>query len=222
MKSDFEIKNNVLEELIWLSNIDETQIGVTVNNGIVTLTGMVNDLPKKTAIEEAVKRISGVKAIAEEIKVKYLDSDKQSDVEIAKAVINALEWNTSVPSEQIIVKVEDGKIYLTGDLEWAYQKNFAKRTIEHLYGVKEVINNIHLKPKTTPHNVEHLIEKAFTRSANIDANNIKVAVHNHELTLSGTVSSVKEKDDAEIAAYNAPGITNVINQLKVEYYPMYL
>ncbi|QXP61314.1 BON domain-containing protein [Olleya sp. HaHaR_3_96] len=222
MKTDFELKKNVLEELAWLPNIDETQIGVTVNHGVVTLTGEVNEFPKKMAIEDAVKRLSGVKAVAEAITVKYSSSDKQSDIEIAKAAINALEWNASVPSEAIIVEVEDGSIYLTGELEWPYQKSFAKRTIEHLYGVKEVVNNIHLKPKPTPSNVEHLIHKAFTRSANIDAKNIKVAVNDHELTLSGTVHSIKEKDDAEIAAYKAPGINNVNNQLKVDYYPMYL
>ncbi|QCE40477.1 BON domain-containing protein [Psychroserpens sp. NJDZ02] len=222
MKTDFELKNDILEELSWLPNIDETQIGVTVNNGIATLTGIVSDLPKKTAIEDAIKSLAGVKAVAEAIKVKYGSSDKQSDIEIAKAAINALEWNASVPSEDIIVEVEDGRVYLTGELEWPYQKSFAKRTIEHLYGVKEVVNNIHLKPKATPHNVEQLIQKAFKRSANIDAKNIKVAVNNQTLTLSGTVHSIKEKDDAEIAAYNAPGINNVINQLQVDYYPMYL
>lgn len=222
MKTDLEIKKNVLAELSWLPNIDETEIGVTVNNGIVTLTGIVSDLPKKISIDNAVKQVAGVKAVAEEIKVKYTDSDKKSDIEIAKAAINALEWNASVPSEQIIVEVEDGKIYLTGELEWAYQKDFAKRTIEHLYGVKEVINNIQLMPKATPENVENQIKKAFTRSANIDAKNITVTINNQELTLSGTVHSVKEKDDAEITAYKAQGITNVINLLEVDYYPMYL
>lgn len=222
MKTDFEIKKDVLEELAWLPNIDNTQIGVTVDDGVVTLTGEVNELPKKIAIEDAVKSLCGVKALAEAITVNYGSTDKQSDIEIAKAAINTLEWNASVPSENIIVEVEDGRIYLTGELEWPYQKSFAKRTIEHLYGVKEVVNNIHLKPKPTPGNVEHLIQKAFTRSANIDAKNIKVAVNDHELTLSGTVHSIKEKDDAEIAAYNAPGINNVINLLKVDYYPMYL
>ncbi|QRM90818.1 BON domain-containing protein [Lacinutrix sp. WUR7] len=222
MKTDLEIKNDVLTELKWQPNIEETEIGVTVNNGIVTLTGMVSNLPKKTAIENAVKRISGVKAVAEEIKVKYTDSDKKSDIEIAKAAISALEWNASVPSEDIIVTVEDGIIYLTGELEWEYQKSFAKRTIEHLYGVKEVINNIDVKPKVTPQNVESQIKKAFERSANMDAKNIKVAIHNQELTLSGTVRSMKEKEDAEIAAYHAPGIANVINQLEVEYSPIYL
>ncbi|WP_055443447.1 BON domain-containing protein [Lacinutrix himadriensis] len=222
MKTDLEIKNDVLAELKWQPNIEETEIGVTVNNGIVTLTGIVSNLPKKTAIENAVKRISGIKAVAEEIKVKYTDSDKKSDIEIAKAAINALEWNASVPSEDIIVTVEDGIIYLTGELEWEYQKSFAKRTIEHLYGVKEVINNIDVKPKATPQNVVNQIKKAFERSANIDAKNINVAIHNQELTLSGTVRSMKEKEDAEIAAYHAPGITNVINQLEVEYSPIYV
>lgn len=219
MKTDVEIKNDVLSELSWLPKVNETEIGVTVKDGIVTLVGIVSDLPKKISIEQAIKGISGVKALAEGITVKYTSSDEKSDVEIAKAAINALEWNASVPSEEIIVTVEDGKIYLTGELEWPYQKSFAKRTIEHLYGVKEVINNIHLKPKATPKHIENQIKKAFTRSANIDAENIKIAIHNKELTLSGTVHSVKEKEDAEITAYNAPGITNVINQLEVDHYP---
>jgi osmotically-inducible protein OsmY len=222
MKTDLEIKNDVLTELKWQPNMEETEIGVTVNDGIVTLIGIVSNLPKKTAIENAVKRISGVKAVAEEIKVKYTDSDKQSDIEIAKAAINALEWNASVPSEDIIVTVENGIIYLTGELEWEYQKRFAKRTIEHLYGVKEVINNIDVKPKATPQHVVNQIKKAFERSANMDAKNIKVAIHNQEVTLSGTVRSMKEKEDAEIAAYHAPGIANVINQLEVEYSPIYV
>ncbi|WP_452229148.1 BON domain-containing protein [Lacinutrix sp. MEBiC02404] len=217
MKTDLEIKNDVLSELSWLPNIDETEIGVTVNKGIVTLVGIVSDLPKKTTIEDAIKRISGVKAVAEEITVKYTDSDKKSDVEIAKAAINALEWNASVPSEEIIVTVEDGKISLTGELEWPYQKSFAKRTIEHLCGVREVVNHIHLKPKVTPKDIENQIKKAFARSANIDAKNISVAIDNQKVTLLGVVHSIKEKEDAEMIAYNASGINKVRNELEVDY-----
>ena len=222
MKTDIEIKQDVLAQLAWQPHIDEAQIGVTVKEGIVTLTGIVSDYPKKGIIDSAVKSIAGVKAVAEEIKVKFGDREKYSDEEIAKAAINALEWNASVPSENIILKVEDGTIYLTGELEWAYQKDFAKRTIEHLYGVQEVINNIKLKQTTTPANVQGKIEKAFERSADIDAKHIKVTVDGTTVILRGTVSSVKEKDDAEIGAYNAPGITSVLNELKVEYYPIYM
>lgn len=222
MKTDLEIKQDVLAELNWLPHIDETQIGVTVNNGIVTLTGTVSNYPKKRIIDRAVRRISGVKAVAEEVIVKYGDSDKNSDIEIAKTAVNALELNTSVLSENILLKVEDGKIYLTGELEWAYQKKFAEIAIEHLYGVKEVINNIQIIPKTTPTDVKDSIERAYKRSANIDAKQIKVNIDGYTITLSGTVHSIKEKDDAQIAAYNAAGITDVKNELKVEYDPIYM
>ena len=222
MKSDLKIKNDVLEELSWQPNIDETQVGVAVKNGIVTLTGIVSDLTKKDAIESAVKSIAGVKAVAEEIKVKYGDSDKHSDIEIAKAAVDALDWNASVPMDQITVEVDHGTIYLTGEVEWAYQKDFAKRTIENLLGVKEVINNIQLSHKTTANDVADKIEKALERSAHIDSENIMVHLDGNTIVLGGMVHSLKEKDDAEIAAYSAPGVTDVINELEVEYSPVYL
>lgn len=222
MKTDLEIKEDVLAQLAWQPNIDETQISVTVKDGIVTLTGLVDDFSKKGIIDIAVKSIAGVKAIAEDIEVKREYKDQYSDKEIAKAAINALEWNASVPSENIIVEVENGIIHLTGELEWAYQRDFAKRTIEHLIGVKEVVNNIQLKPKSTVVDVKNKIEKAFERSANIDSKDIIVTLDGPTVILSGTVHSIKEKDDAEIAAYKAPGITNVINDLNVEYYPIYM
>jgi len=222
MKTDLEIKEDVLAQLAWQPNIDETQIGVTVKEGIVTLTGLVDDFSKKGIIDIAVKSIAGVKAIAEDIEVKHEYKDQYSDEEIAKAAINALEWNASVPSENIIVEVEDGVIHLTGELEWAYQRDFAKRTIEYLIGVKAVVNNIQLKPKSTVVDVKNKIEKAFERAANIDSKNIHVTLDGPTVILSGTVNSMKEKDDAEIAAYKAPGITNVINKLDVAYYPIYM
>ncbi|TYC10573.1 BON domain-containing protein [Bizionia gelidisalsuginis] len=222
MKTDIAIKEDVLEELNWLPNIDETQIGVIVKDGVVTLTGTVSDYPKKGIIDRAIKRINGVKAVAEEIKVKYGDRDKYSDEGIAKAAVNALEWNASVPSEHIIINVENGTVHLTGELEWAFQKEFAKRTIEHLLGVKEVINNIQLKPKATPANVEVTIKKAFERSAIIDAKNINVTINGNTATLTGTVHSIQEKDNALRAAYLADGITDVKNKIEVAYDAIYL
>jgi len=222
MKTDAEIKKDVLAELAWQPNIDETQIGVIVENGVVTLTGTVNDFTKKVAAQKAVKKVSGVTALAEDIEVKYGDNFKQTDQEIAKRIVSALEWNASVPQEKINVKVEDGHVYLTGELEWDYQKKAAKKTIENLQGVSGVINSIHLLPKTTPDDIVKRIEDAFERSADIDANNIKVSIDGYIATLTGTVKSLKEKDDAKRAVYGAPGITEVKNELKVQYYPIYM
>lgn len=221
MKTDAEIKEDVLDELAWQPNIDETEIGVIVDDGVVTLSGILNNYSKKIAAEKAVKSVEGVKAIASDIEVKYGDAYKKTDKEIAKAVVNALEWNSSVPEENITVKVEDGWVYLSGDVEWSYQKNAAKRAVENLLGVRSVFNNISIKQDVKPFEVKDRIKKALERSAEIDANKITVMTDGHTVTLKGKVSSIKEKEDAETAAYRAPGVFHVKNELKVEYFTEY-
>ena len=221
MKSDAQIKQDVLDELVFQPNIDETQIGVIVEDGIVTLTGFVNDYPKKIAAERAAKNIAGVKAVAEDIEVKYGDEYKKTDKEIAKAAVTALEWSASVPKEKVMVKVENGYIYLTGELPWAYQKKAAKRTVQNLLGVKGVINSIKIEQKVKTKKVKEEIKKAYERSADIDADKINVEVEGHIVKLTGTVSSVKEKEDAEKAAFLALGVLEVKNELKVRFYAQY-
>lgn len=221
MKTDVEIKEDVLDELAWQPNIDETEIGVIVENGVVTLSGVVDNYSKKIAAEKAVKSVEGVKALAGDIEVKYGDEYKKTDKEIAKAVINALEWNSSVPEEDITVKVEDGWVYLSGEVKWGYQKNAAKSAVEKLLGVRSVINNISIKQDVKPFEVKKEIKNAFERSAEIDANNITVMTDGHTVTLRGKVSSIKEKEDAETAAYKAPGVYYVNNELRVQYYTEY-
>ena len=221
MKTDVEIKEDVLDELAWQPNIDETEIGVIVESGVVTLSGVVDNYSKKIAAEKAVKGVEGVKALAGDIEVKYGDEYKKTDKEIAKAVINALEWNSSVPEEDITVKVEDGWVYLSGEVKWEYQKNAAKRAVEKLLGVRSVINNISIKQDVKPFEVKKEIKNAFERSAEIDANNITVMTDGHTVTLRGKVSSIKEKEDAETAAYKAPGVYYVNNELRVQYYTEY-
>ena len=185
MKTDVEIKEDVLDELAWQPNIDETEIGVIVENGVVTLSGVVDNYSKKIAAEKAVKSVEGVKALAGDIEVKYGDEYKKTDKEIAKAVINALEWNSSVPEEDITVKVEDGWVYLSGEVKWGYQKNAAKSAVEKLLGVRSVINNISIKQDVKPFEVKKEIKNAFERSAEIDANNITVMTDGHTVTLRG-------------------------------------
>ncbi|GAA4946237.1 BON domain-containing protein [Algibacter agarivorans] len=221
MKTDARIREDVINQLAWEPNIDDKQIGVTVDNGVVTLSGVVKSYNAKMAAEKAAKKVSGVKAVAEDIEVKYGDAFKKTDKEIAKAAVDALEWSVSVPDDKILVKVEDGWVYLTGEVEWSYQREAAKRAVENLLGVRYVSNNITLKQKVEASDIKNKIKKAFERTADIDAKNISVIVDGHTVTLRGTVSSLAEKDQARKTAYASPGVYHVKNELKVEYYPSY-
>lgn len=217
MRTDVEIKDDVLDELAWQPGIDETQIGVIVEDGVVTLSGVVDSYSKKLAAEKAVKRVTGVRAIAEDIDVKYGISYKKTDKEIAKAAAKALEWDASVPDEDIKVKVEDGWVILSGEVTWDYQKKAAKKAVGNLLGVKKVSNNITLKKSIKPFEVKDRIKKAFERMADIDAEGVEIETSGHTVTLKGKVSSLQEKENAEEAAYKAPDVYDVINKLKVQY-----
>ncbi len=217
MRTDVEIKDDVLDELAWQPGIDETQIGVIVEDGVVTLSGVVDSYSKKLAAEKAVKRVNGVRAIAEDIDVKYGISYKKTDKEIAKAAAKALEWDASVPDEDIKVKVEDGWIILSGEVTWDYQKKAAKKAVGNLLGVKKVSNNITLKKSIKTFEVKDRIKKAFERMADIDAEGVEIETSGHTVTLKGKVSSLQEKENAEEAAYKAPDVYDVVNKLKVQY-----
>jgi osmotically-inducible protein OsmY len=217
MKSDLEIKNDVLEEITWLPNVDETQVGVVVKDGVVTLTGIVPSNAIKLAVEKAVKKVAGVKAFAEEIKVGYISTLDKTDTEIANTAINALEWNASVPNNKVIVEVQNGWITLSGTLEHAFQRDAAKRTVEYLTGVKGVTNLILLKQAIKPEDIEEKIMKAFNRSSIIDAEGIRVETTDHAVKLTGKVHSLSQKEEAQKTAFNAPGVYVVQNELKVEY-----
>ncbi len=221
MKTDSKIKLDVQNELAWEPSIDETKIGVAVDDGIVTLSGEVDSYTKKMAAERAAKSVSGVKAVAEDIVVKYYSSLNKSDTEIAKAAVDALIWHSSVPNDTVMVKVENGWIYLSGEVKWSYQKDSAKNAVKDLTGVKGVSNNILIRQDVKPYIVTDNIEEAFERSARIDAKDITVTTDGHTVTLSGKVHSIKEKEEAERAAFRAPGVFNVVNNLKVQYYPTY-
>jgi osmotically-inducible protein OsmY len=221
MKTDSKIKLDVQDELQWEPSIDETKIGVAVDNGVVTLSGEVDSYPKKMAAENAAKRVIGVKAVAEDILVKLPYSLQKSDTEIAKAVINALQWHSSVPDDAVMVKVENGWVYLSGEVKWAYQKDSARNAIKDLSGVRGVSNSITIKQDIKTYEVKNKIKEAFDRSAEIDSRGITVTAEGHTVTLSGKVHSFKEKEDAEKAAYKAPGAFNVINKLQVQYSPEY-
>ncbi|MEX1382675.1 BON domain-containing protein [Lutibacter sp.] len=215
MKTDSEIKEDVLDELMWQPNVDETQIGVIVEKGVVTLTGIVDTYAKKVAAEKAVKNVVGVKAVADDIEVKYGDAYKKTDKEIAKAVVNALSWNASVPDDKVEIEVRDGWVYLSGELQWFYQKDAARKAAENLLGVKKVVNNITLKQAIEPSEIKNKISKAFGRLADLDAQNIKVEVDGHKVKLKGKVHSYAEKEEARRTAYFAPGVYEVENELEI-------
>ncbi|MEM5565063.1 BON domain-containing protein [Psychroserpens sp. AS72] len=217
MRTDLSIKEDILDELEWQPSIDETQIGVVVKDGIVTLTGTVDSYVKKREAEKAAKSVVGVKAVAEEIEVQYGTSSHKSDAEIAEAAVNALKWNISVPSNKIDVKVEDGWVYLSGEVMWDFEKNASKKAVENLPGVKYVLNNITLKNTVEAQDIKDKIKKAFERSADIDSKGITVQTEGHNVKLTGKVHSLKEKDDARRTAYYAPGVWSVDNELEVVY-----
>lgn len=216
MKTDIQLQKDVMEELRWQPYLDASEIGVAVKDGIVTLSGRVDTLSKKITAENAAKKIAGVKAVVEEIEVGVSPGYRKSDTEIAEAVLNALKWHTAVQEEKIKIKVEDGVVRLEGEVEWEYQRNNAKLAIENLAGVRTVLNLIRLKPRITGEDIQKKIRAAFQRSALIDSGKIVTEVTGSSVSLYGKVRSLAEKEDAEIAAWNAPGVVSVESHLEID------
>ena len=212
---DTELRRRVLAELDWDPSLDASSIGVAAKDGVVTLTGFVANYAHKKNAERAAKRVAGVKAVAEEIAIKLPGTYERSDTDIAHSVLSSLRFNVSIPYEKIQVTVEKGWITLDGEVEWPFQKNMAENATKYTIGVKGITNRIAVKPRISPADVRAKIEDAFERRAQLDAHQIKVEAVDNKVVLRGTVRSWQAKEQAEQAAWAAPGVTRVENDVVV-------
>lgn len=216
MKTDAELKRDVMSELEWDPSIDATHVGVAVRDGVVTLTGHLETFAEKYAIEKAVQRVAGVRAIAVEVDVKLESGHQRSDSEIAAAAELALKWDVRVPEDRIQVRVEKGWITLKGEVDWNYQRSNAEKAVRGLTGVVGISNAITLKAVTSPANVANRIRGALTRHAEREARHIAVDVKGSVVVLRGKVDSWAERSAAFGAAWSAPGVTSVVNEITVQ------
>ena len=215
MKNDLQILQDVMNQLKWDPYIKTSEIDVSVKNGIVKLSGVVDSYAKKIAAEKAACKVRGVRAIAEEIRINVSPASAKTDAELAEIVLNTLRMHTTVPEENIRVKVESGVVTLDGEVEWDYQRTAARHAISNLTGIKNVISNLTVKPKVLDRDIKSKIKAAFHRTATIDANKISVDIDGSKVTLRGKVRSYTEKEDAESAAWAAPGVISVTSYLEV-------
>lgn len=215
MRSDSEIKRDVEDELKWDSDIDATDVAVAVKGGVVTLTGFVRSFMQKWQAERDVKRVSGVMGVANDIEVRLPIGSERPDPELARDAVTALKNELPFSHERMKVVVKNGWVTLEGDAEWNYQRTRAEDAVRRVRGVKGVSNMIVLKPRVAATEIKAKIEEAFRRSAEIDADRITVEAHGSEVILKGAVRSWAERQEAERAAWRAPGVTKVDNRITI-------
>ena len=216
MRTDRQLHKDIVDALAFDPSVDASNIGIAVHEGVVSLTGEVPSLGDRWSAEKIVKHVAGVRALVEALKVVLPEQHQRTDTDIAQAVLAALKWDVNVPHEALQVKVEDGWVTLTGDAPWQFQRNHAESATRYITGVRGVTNLIQVKPSVSPLNVRMKIQQALARQARFDANHIQVGVEGGTVTLRGQVPTLSERESAEHAAWSAPGVSKVVNDLKVE------
>jgi osmotically-inducible protein OsmY len=213
---DKVLRQFIIGGLDFEPSIDSANIGVAVENGVVTLSGHVGSYAEKIAAERALKRVKGVKAIAQEIEVRYPSQAKRSDDEIAQRALNILKWSVQVPADSIQVKVEKGWVTLSGTVPWQYQRLAAESAVRKLSGVRGFTNLIEIKPHVAASDIQRKIMDSLKRNAEVEADSIRVVVDNDKVTLEGKVKALYERELAERAAWSAPGVTSVVDRLTID------
>jgi len=213
---DQALKQEVLDELAWQPGFDESHISVIARGGVVTLTGRVRSYAEKCVAERAAGRVMGVRAIVEELEIRYLAAPDHSDEEIAKRALDVVSWDLSIPKDRVKIKIKKGWVTLTGDVDWRFQRQAAEVDMRNLTGVMGVSNAIEIKPKVQVFDVEKKIRAAFRRNAEFEAENIVVTADGSTVTLTGQVGSYHERTLAADTAWSAPGVTQVHDLLTVD------
>lgn len=215
MKTDMQLETDIREEFEWEPRVREAEIGLAVKGGVVTLSGYVDSYAQKYAAEHAVARVGGARVVADELKVKLPNIYARSDTEIGHQVASALKWDIEVPMDTITARVENGWVFLQGTVEWQYQRLAAERAVRFLTGVLGVTNETRITPRVSTPDVLQRITAAFARSAAADAKKVSVTANDGQVTLTGSVRSYAEREDAQLAAWGAAGVTSVDDRILV-------